>query len=61
LQPALEQFKKIYQQTFNEALDDAEALGRANYLLNIGLAVYGHPFYSRKEDAEAELLDKLVD
>ena len=37
-------------------MSDAEALDRANYLLNIGLAVYGHPLRGRKEEAEAELL-----
>lgn len=53
----LEKFKKIYQQRFGEELDDAEALGRANSLLNIYLAVYGDPFdyKSRQEETETEL------
>lgn len=53
---ALEKFKKLYFQRFSKELDDAEALDRANYLLNVGLAVYGHPLRGRKEEAEAELL-----
>ena len=57
-QPSLEKFKKLYHQRFNERLDDAEALGRANRLLNIYMAVYGDPFdyKSRQEDIETELL-----
>lgn len=57
-QSSIEKFKKLYQQTFNEALDDAEALGRANRLLNIYMAVYGNPFdyyKSRQEDVETGL------
>ena len=57
-QPSLEKFKKLYQQRFNEELDDAEALGRANRLLNIYMAVYGDPFdyKSRQEETKTELL-----
>lgn len=57
-QPSLEKFKKLYHQAFNEELDDAEALGRANRLLNIYMAVYGDPFdyyKSRQEEPEMEL------
>jgi len=56
-QTSLEKFKEIYKGTFNEELDDAEALGRANYLVNIYLAVYGDPFdyKSRQEEPEMEL------
>ena len=57
-QTSIENFKKIYQQRFNERLDDAEALGRANRLLNIYMAVYGDPFeynQSRQEELETEL------
>lgn len=54
-QPALEKFKRLYQQRFGKELSDAEALDRANYLLNVHLAVYGHPLRSRKEEAETEL------
>jgi len=53
---ALKKFKNLYRQRFGEELSDADALGRANYLLNAGLAVYGHPLNGRKEEAEAELL-----
>ena len=55
-EPALKKFKKLYLQRFGKELDNAEALDRANYLLNIGLAVYGHPLRGRKEEVEAELL-----
>lgn len=51
----LRRFKKMYQKKFGEELCDAEALSRANYLLNIYLAVYGHPLRGRQEVAEAEL------
>lgn len=56
-QPSLEKFKKLYQQRFSEQLDDAQALGRANRLLNIYMAVYGNPFEykSHQEEAETEL------
>ena len=57
-QTSLEKFKKIYHQRFNEELDDAEALGRANRLLNIYMAVYGDPFdyyQGQQEDTETEL------
>jgi len=56
-QARLEKFKEIYQRTFNERLDDAEALGRANRLLNIYMAVYGDPFEykGQQEEVETEL------
>ena len=53
-QPSLEKFKKIYQQRFNERLDDAEALSRANRLLNIYMAVYGDPFDYKGQQEEVE-------
>jgi len=56
-QTSLEKFKEIYKRTFNEELDDAEALGRANYLVNIYLAIRGDPFdyKSRQEEPKMEL------
>jgi len=54
-QKSIREFKEIYLNKFGEMISDAEALDRANYLLNAGLAVYGHPLRSPKEEAEAEL------
>ena len=54
-QSALEKFKEIYQRTFNERLDNAEALDRANRLLNIYLAVYGNPLEEEVEGEEEKL------
>ncbi|OGZ23909.1 MAG: hypothetical protein A2896_03115 [Candidatus Nealsonbacteria bacterium RIFCSPLOWO2_01_FULL_43_32] len=54
-QSALEKFKEIYQRTFNERLDNAEALDRANRLLNIYLAVYGNPLEEKVEGEEEKL------
>jgi len=54
-QTSLEKFKEIYQRTFNERLDDAEALDRANRLLNIYLAVYGNPLEEKVDREVIEL------
>ncbi|MBI5072140.1 hypothetical protein HZB93_04640 [Candidatus Falkowbacteria bacterium] len=37
---AIEEFKEIYHEVFHEELDDAEAVRRANYVLDFYKAVY---------------------
>jgi hypothetical protein len=48
---AVQKFKKLYEQRFNEKLTDKEAYQRANKLLNLYRAVYT-PLIQREKNNE---------
>ena len=48
---AVQKFKKLYEQRFNEKLTDKEAYQRANNLLNLYRAVYT-PLIQREKNNE---------
>ena len=51
---AIIEFKKLYQKRYQISLSDEEASFRANNLVNLYTAVYGHPSVGKIENRNKE-------